>query len=125
METVRWRAKRPTHSVSAVDLAWVAGLVEGEGSYYLAEHATYPKVIFQLNMTDEDVVMRAWELSGRIGKVNPHKPGPRSVKSQWRWRISAQAEVAWFMDVMYPLMGARRRAKIEELRTYLPDWIAA
>lgn len=117
----RWRAPRPTHELDPIDRAWVAGLIEGEGSYYLRNHDTYPLVVFQLNMTDEDVVRRAHRISG-VGQVNPHAPGPRSVKQQWRWRVGAQAEVAWLMDEMYPLMGARRRAKIDELRPILPEW---
>ncbi len=121
---VRWRAARPTRTIDTLDKAWVAGLIEGEGSYYLAEHKLYPKVIFQLNMTDEDVVRRAHRIAG-VGTVNPHAPGVRSVKPQWRWRVSAQAEVAWLMDEMYPLMGSRRSAKINELRAYLPAWIGA
>ena len=122
MAEVRWRAPRPRHVVTNLDRAWIAGLVEGEGSYYLRNSKDYPAVVFQLNMADEDVVRRAHRLSGRIGTVNPHDPGSRGVKQQWRWRISSQAEVAWFMDQMYPLMGERRRAKIDELRGYLPEW---
>ena len=118
----RWRALRPEHDIPDGDRHWIAGLVEGEGSFYLRNRLDYPAAVFQLNMTDEDVVMRAYELSGEIGGVRPHAPGSRSVKQQWRWRIAAGAEVAWFMDQMYPLMGKRRRAKIDELRAYLPDW---
>lgn len=120
----RWRAPRPTRVLDPLDRAWVAGLIEGEGSYYLRDHTTYPAVVFQLNMTDEDVVRRAQEVAG-VGKVNPHAPGVRSVKQQWRWRVAAQAEVAWLMDEMYPLMGLRRKQKIDELRAFLPDWTEA
>lgn len=122
MAEVRWRAQRPTHIITNLDRAWIAGLVEGEGSFYLRNKADYPAAVFQLNMTDEDVVRRAHRLSGRVGTVNPLAPGVRSVKQQWRWRIASQAEVAWFMDQMYHLMGERRRAKIDELRGYLPEW---
>jgi hypothetical protein len=108
--------------ITALDVAWVAGLVEGEGSFYL-KSGRYPQVIFQLNMTDEDVVRKAHSLMGGVGSVNPLAPGARSVKDQWRWRISAAAEVAWFMDLMYPHMGRRRAAKIDELRGRLPAWV--
>ena len=126
----RWRASWPTHQVPLVQLAWVSGLVEGEGCFTRTSstaHPTsttgkkYPKVIFQLNMTDEDVVKEAAAVMG-VGTVHDHKPGPRSVKMQWRWSVSAQAEVAWLMIQLYPMLGQRRSAKIDELWREIPSW---
>ncbi len=122
MAEVRWRAARPIDAPLLVDLAWLAGLVEGEGSFYLHNRKDYPSVLFQISMSDEDVIRRAQKVLGGIGSISIKKPGPRSVKPQWQWRVMAQAEVAWVMDLLYPFMGLRRAAKIDELRASLPDW---
>jgi hypothetical protein len=58
-----------------------------------------------------------------IGHISDEdKKGYRSCKLQYRWRVSAQAEVAWLMDLVYPWMGQRRKAKIDELRLIIPTW---
>ena len=115
-----WRKARPAHIIDALDIAWVAGLIEGEGCFLISSDR-YPKVQFQLSMCDEDVVRHAASILG-VGTVCVKKPGVRSIKLQWSWRVTAQAEVAWVMDLVYPLMGIRRQQKIDELRISLPSW---
>ena len=117
----KWRAPRPTEDIPKSVLGWLAGLIEGEGSFYIAKHDTYPCARFQLSMTDQDVVLQAHEIAG-VGNVRIMKPGPRSVKDQWRWRVAAQAEVAWLMDQVYYWMGERRQKQIDASRRFLPSW---
>lgn len=122
MSGKRWRAPRPVHDIAKDQLAWVAGLVEGEGSFY-AKGGPYPAARFQLDMADEDVVSHACAIM-KVGQVDVQDKGKRSIKPQYRWRVSAQAEVAWVMDMLYPFLGQRRKGKIAEIQQLLPDWIS-
>ena len=115
-----WRRPRPVHSVDPLELAWAAGLIEGEGSVWI-KSGPYPAAIVQLSMTDEDVVRKLHKIF-QIGDVYIQKPGVRSVKLQWKWRVSAQSHVAWVLDLLYPLMGSRRKVQIDKAREVLPEW---
>ncbi len=63
-----------------VDIAWLAGLVEGEGSFHMSTRS----IAIILTMTDRDVVERAATLlNGRVYKLaQPHVGRPR--KQAWR-----------------------------------------
>lgn len=87
------------------DLVWLAGLLEGEGSFDL-HRAKYPRI--RVGMTDRDVVGRAATLMG-VSVRATLRPAP--------WSATFHAEVsgaraAELLDDLLPLMGARRSAKI-------------
>jgi hypothetical protein len=87
------------------DLYWLAGLLEGEGSFDL-HRGRYPRV--RLGMTDRDVVGRAATLLG--GKVRLSLKGA-PAQAMWHVEVSgSKAEAA--MKAILPHMGARRSAKI-------------
>ncbi len=99
--------------MEATDLAWLAGLLEGEGCF--REHPTtagrYPCI--QLKMTDRDVVERAAALMGgnAIVPVQPKRPGS---KEAYRTTVVGSRAVA-LMEELLPLMGRRRSAKVRDL----------
>lgn len=94
--------------MSRDDLLWLAGLLEGEGSFDL-HRGKYPRI--RLGMTDRDVVGRAATLLG--GRVRLSlKPKPN--KATWHVEVSgakATEAMAWVL----PHMGARRSARIAEI----------
>jgi hypothetical protein len=99
--------------MNQVEAAWLAGLLEGEGTFGWAPRIDadprYP--IVRLAMSDEDVVRRAAALMG-AGVV--HRRGRGHHKDVWtasKWGWPA-------LDVMRavrPFMGTRRGARIDEL----------
>lgn len=102
------------------DLAWVAGLLEGEGHFGIARPQNglaYP--LIQLKMCDEDVVRRAASL---LRAPTPRRALPREI----RWKTTFDAKVvgapaAEWMRRLRPLMGARRGAAIDAaLAAYAP-----
>lgn len=94
--------------MSRDDLMWLAGLLEGEGSFDL-HRGRYPRI--RLGMTDRDVVGRAATLMG--GKVRLSlKPAPH--KATWHTEVSGAKAVAIMRSIL-PFMGARRSAKIAEI----------
>lgn len=94
------------------DLAWLAGLLEGEGCFSLAKgHGPRHKITIQLSMTDEDVVRHAAEIAGVGASVKCYQRGGKDV---FVWIVGKQNDAAALMMTLCPLMGERRQAKIRE-----------
>lgn len=90
------------------DLIWLAGLLEGEGTFDLHK-ARYPRI--RLGMADRDVVGRAATLIGASIRMTlstqEHKP-------MFHTELSG-ARAAELMALLLPHMGARRSSKIGEI----------
>jgi hypothetical protein len=96
-------------SITPTELAWIAGLVEGEGCIRYAK--TSPELT--VGMTDRDVITRLaafWGISPRIAQQQrqPH------WKVQYVARMNSNAAIGWMMT-LYAWLGERRRAKIREV----------
>ena len=98
-----------------LQLAWVSGLFEGEGSISSQTHKdyTYPRV--SLGMTDPDVVRKFAEYVG-YGSITEYQP--KSLKSDgstWKkvynWRIGKKSDVVDFLTQLLPYLGDRRAHK--------------
>lgn len=106
--------------VSLIDIAWAAGIFEGEGCFTTMKNTHGKQYIgLQINMTDEDVVEKFYNIFVNIGGTFNLWFPPAFQKSgrkrQWRWRISGKKaeEIFWLMA---PHLGKRRRARFIELR---------
>jgi hypothetical protein len=114
--------------VSVKDLAWLAGLLEGEGCFSTNGRAAHRGIRVSINMTDLDVLERVHALAkGVLG--GPYYPDEKNhgKKPYWKWTVSRQADAAGLMMTVYPLMGERRQARIREMlerwRNAAPKWI--
>ena len=90
------------------DIYYIAGLLEGEGSF-----AFYGCPILQLQMTDFDVVNDAQKILDPTANIRAHNPGGNR-KILYHLHISGSIVVQWMMT-LYPLMKERRKAKIIEV----------
>lgn len=90
------------------DLIWLAGLLEGEGTFDL-KSGRYPRV--RVEMTDRDVVGRVASLFGSSIRSTPRA---RPFKSVWHAEKSGP-EAAAVMLAVLPFMGARRSGKIADI----------
>jgi len=96
--------------VKREQLAWVAGVFEGEGTIVRDGSRTR----LQVGMADEDVVRRLAEASGMGTVSGPHKSfGPKGTDYQprWRWSVARQSEVYALLAALWPWLGERRRAR--------------
>lgn len=94
---------------SVKDIAWLAGIIEGEGWFCMQNNSP----TLGLNMSDFDVVHRAADIMG--AKTRTDNPGRRAgYKRQLRITVCGSQAAAWCMT-LYPLMGVRRRAKMREV----------
>lgn len=103
--------------ISTLDVAWLAGLIEGDGCPYLGNHSIH----LYVKMTDEDVVLRAAALlGGKVWAVSPRREGSLGKKPAWKTVVSGGRAAAWMMT-LYPLLGQRRREKVRAALSY---WLA-
>lgn len=98
--------------MTELELAWLAGLLEGEGSFCKGPPSAPNRPRIALQMTDEDVVRRAAYLMV-IGYVcesqNKRRP---DWKPTFRVMLRGRTAVA-LMKQLRPLMGARRQQQID------------
>src|SRR5712691_5575847 len=74
----------PRLEISAAEVAWVAGILEGEGCW-TQRRATKPRWWVAVRMTDKDIIERLAEVTG-IGRVTP-APSRRGHKMAWAWQV--------------------------------------
>src|SRR5436190_8149841 len=101
--------------MNELQVAWSAGLFEGEGCIHLrATSSGRLRTVLILRMADEDVVRRfaATVGSGRVrGPLAVAKPHHRP---NYEWRLYRWAEVEELLRAMLPHFGERRSAKAAE-----------
>lgn len=90
------------------DTIWLAGLLEGEGSFD-AHRGKYPRI--RLGMTDRDVVGRAASLMDATIRLSLRSA---PAKPTFHTEVSG-ARAAQIMREILPHMGARRSGKIAEV----------
>jgi hypothetical protein len=111
------RGKEASQTIE--ELAWLAGLLEGEGSFFLRKLYRRPKNSpawtqliphIQVGMTDHDVVKRVADLMG-VGVTLRSEPSRRGKA------IFATALSGWradrLMRRLLPMMGKRRSGQIK------------
>lgn len=101
-----------------LELAWVAGYLEGEGCFQHMKCSKgrfgvyyYPRI--SSNSIDLDILQRLQRYSGIGGIAGPRQQGSR--KPQWQWTASKSRQAAELMEAIYPFMGQRRRTTIDEI----------
>lgn len=90
---------------------WLAGLLEGEGSFMVGPPSKPNLPVISVNMTDKDVVEKVAELFGT--KVLPLKKRKQKWKDNYATRVRGKKAVE-IMMVLKPLMGTRRQHQIEK-----------
>lgn len=107
---------------NSLDIAWAAGLFEGEGSVFLAPGG---KARMSLNMTDEDVVKKFHSVVGCGQFRGPYARGIHKVR--WDWTLSKHGDIERLYDKFKPYLGVRRSKRFREVlrvaRKNLPVFI--
>ena len=106
----------PIDDASKEEIIWLAGLLEGEGSFSLSGKIG---VGVGLGTSDKDVAERAGKLMGKEPTLDKSY-SPLSRKPIWRVRVCGY-RARRVMECILPWMGERRTAKIKELLA-LPNW---
>jgi hypothetical protein len=99
-----------TAEVDYQSIHWLAGLLEGEGSFLKGAPSAPNTPSIAVSMTDEDVIERVARYFGvkyhAVGKRQEHHKTPYTVHLKG-------AKAHDLMRQLYPLMGLRRREQID------------
>lgn len=95
--------------INMKDIYWLAGLLEGEGCFFLNQKK-YPEIC--VHMADKDVL-------DEVARIMDAKVyGPYKNVKKWRIRYSVHIRgkkaIGWMMT-LYILMKQRRQQKIKEI----------
>lgn len=123
--------------MSQEDIAWLAGLVEGEGSFFIHQaRGDYYYPTFKIMMTDEDVIMevqRVLRLHGIDCNVNKWQPPPikryivgegiqlRQDKTTWQLRTTVTDKVEAIINLLYPYFFSKKRADCDRLMELIKE----
>ncbi len=94
----------------ADNIAWAAGLFEGEG--YCGIRGTQRQPAVTVQMTDEDVVRRFCASVGR-GSVRRYHYPPRKVT--WQWSVQGASDVLHVLGLLWGHLGERRQERAYEV----------
>ena len=101
--------------ITDIDIAWLAGLLEGEGCFHIANRIdSYgnKRIVIQLCMTDKDIVERAANLLDVPLKCRNRKT--KSGKNLYTANVwDSDKAIAWMLT-LYPYLGIRRQSKIRD-----------
>src|SRR5262245_1253553 len=96
--------------IADADVHWLAGLLEGEGSFLAGPPSAPRSPAVRVCMADRDVVDRAGALLGVAVMVIPsRREGWRTAYSV---RVRGAPAVLW-MERLRPFMGRRRQEQID------------
>jgi len=108
------------------DIAWLAGLIEGEGSFFKrppTSTGARSRWCFTLEMTDEDVVRKAaatWGYGSVRKRCARQRPQAFGTKDLYVWRFEDRGQVYALLSAIYPWLGERRGKKAAEALKNLP-----
>ena len=92
-----------SHNIfSYTDIAWCAGLYEGEGYIHKRNRA------IGINMTDFDIIQRFHQLTGKVGYIHTSQPPNPAHKPIQSLRIYRNPEVKRLLGLFMPYLGLRR-----------------
>ncbi len=103
-----------------MEIAWAAGLFEGEGSISIPREETgFQSLRAGLGMTDFDVVARFQDVI-RVGRCRPYREERPHWKALMQW-TACGAEAVSAVVLMLPYLGERRTARAVECLAWFRD----
>lgn len=97
-------------SIPETTIAWVAGLIEGEGSFVLGKCGS---IQISVPSTDRDVIYYLESILGGHVNMKSNNGNPK-WKQQWVFRIMGHGAYAVSMRIL-PYLGVRRTAQANKL----------
>jgi len=99
---------------TATEIAWSAGLFEGEGTITLSGTSKSPRL--KLSMVDRDIVQRFANIV-EGGHLCTWKVKNPKHKKQLCWYTGKKPEVARILELLMPFFGKRRLARAKVVHT--------
>jgi len=105
----RYGAPVTPRDIPPAEGAWLAGILEGEGSFISKGR---PRI--QVAMTDQDIITRLAELTG-VGRVHQVRRQRPHHKDAWLWAVSRPVHVEHIIRLVLPWLGQRRTVAAKEV----------
>jgi len=110
---------------SETQIAWAAGILEGEGCFTLvrntkAKGGRSAKVVLQMN--DLDVIEKVQSVFEGKGKVY-RRPPKGSSKESWSWQVYRAADVKEITLSVLPWLCKRRTEKAHQILNWIDNGV--
>lgn len=102
------------NEVTPVEVAWLAGIYEGEGSCAITNGRA---IRVEIVMTDKDVMERIQFTTG-LGSIRTVPRRTEDYKEAYRWSIGSSDAVTFLQTIM-PWLGSRRK---ERAQAAIDNW---
>ena len=99
-------------TVKELQIAWAAGIIEGEGCFSLNKNgygSEYGRI--SVKMTDEDIINRLQQVfnAGHVHEVTAPSHVDRGFKRAWTWEVGKSCDVERIVEDIFPYLGERRQ----------------
>ena len=92
-----------------IDIGWLAGLLEGEGSFFLSKAGA---CILSIGMHPRDIELLERIITiFKVGHIN----GPYSNGKVVFWKCTKKQDIKQILEMIYPLLGSRRKMQADKL----------
>ena len=109
--------------MKAEDIAWAAGIIEGEGSIVFNKIRNRPnsyRVMVCAVMSDQDVIVKLHRILG-CGSLTNVKPSKIGTKPMYSWAVQNQKGCFDTLIKIMPHLGERRLTKAKEMFKFLEE----
>jgi hypothetical protein len=110
----KWGNPKPA-IMTPEQVAWVAGILEGEGSFISGT-----SVAIQVTMTDLDILQRLLQVTG-VGRIYPITRRKDNHKDAWIWAVQRRAHIRHVINAVLPWLGERRIIAANRLLERIAD----
>ena len=117
-----------TFALSEIEVAWLAGLLEGEGNFglYARSAERYevstapPSPFLRISMTDQDIIERV----GKLVNKRPFTPERLTAtgKRVYIVHVGSRATLISLLPRLFPYLGKRRQEAVQKCLDALTEW---
>ncbi len=114
--------QRPLVDPTEAEIAWAAGLYEGEGTAIWLKSGRGQWLA--VRMTDREPVQELCRIFGgnfKDGHINPGEVG-KGYKPKYMWRISAWRDIIRVSEAIYTWLSPRRKAQLDKVLAHRPEF---
>lgn len=114
--------KQPDHNPTEAEIAWAAGLYEGEGTCVRLTSGRGQWMA--IRMTDKEPIQRMYKLFGGTFRDEPFNAPEiaKGWKPKFLWRVNGWSKLIWVSGLLYPWLSPRRQAQIDKVLAFRPEF---
>ena|ERR1035438_4447496 len=107
-EVPAYQARNDGYNLTDIEIGWLAGIYEGEGTVYIGKGG---RMELKIDMCDEDVVESIQGLFPCPQGIRTSLPKNPNWSTKYRWRLNRRHDIVSFLELILPLLHGRRSEK--------------